>query len=567
MKKRASGILLHVTSLPSKYGIGDFGPEAYKFADFLKRANQTYWQMLPLNYTTPYAAHSPYSCVSAFAGNPLLISPELLCRRGLLTKSDISEEGRGTRHEGRRPSSIPSTSLRTGVHLPSKDVPGLPQASPVRESRPSNLHQHYSFSHGASVDYTRVIAYKKRLFQIAFRRFKDSVKPSDFKLFCAQNSFWLDDFASFVVLRQYFGRRLWNDWPTAVRNRNQKALKSIKGQLQEDIDRQLFLQYIFYQQWSDLKHYCNENGIQIIGDIPIYVTFDSPDVWAYPEIFKLSRAKKPRYVAGVPPDYFSRSGQLWSNPVYNWRRLKDSNYRWWMHRIKHNLDLFDLVRIDHFRGFVAYWQIPAPAPSCPPHRLASVDPGAGEGKTARHGRWAKGPKDDFFNALLKHVPSAHIIAEDLGRITADVREIIHKFGFPCMRVLQFGFDGDANKNPHILHNHIENCVVYTGTHDNNTARGWFSKEAKPEQKKRLFDYLGREVSAKEIHWHLIRLAFSSVAGIAIIPMQDVLGLGEKARMNLPGTIKSNWRWRMQPEQLTAPVAKKLKDLTRIYGRG
>jgi len=498
MKKRASGILLHITSLPSKYGIGDFGPEAYKFADFLRRASQNYWQILPLNYTTPKAAHSPYSCVSAFAGNPLLISPELLCRRGLLTKSDI------------------------------KDVPGLPQAS---------------------VDYTKVTAYKKRLFQIAFRRFKDAVKPPDFKLFCAQNSFWLDDFASFVVLRQHFGRRLWDDWPTAIRDRNKKALKSIKDQLQEDIDRQLFLQYIFYHQWSDLKHYGNENGVQIIGDIPVYVTFDSTDVWSHPEIFKLSRAKRPRYIAGVPPDYFSRSGQLWPNPVYNWQRLKNSNYCWWMHRIKHNLDLFDLVRIDHFRGFVAYWQIPA---NC---------------KTALHGRWAKGPKEDFFNALLKHVTSARIIAEDLGRITADVREIISKFAFPCMRVLQFGFDGDANKNPHILHNHIENCVVYTGTHDNNTIRGWFSKEAKPKQKKRLFNYLGREVSAKEIHWHLIRLAMSSVARIAIIPMQDVLGLGEKARMNCPATAKGNWRWRLQQGQLTATVARKLKDLTRIYGRG
>jgi len=500
---------LHVTSLPSKYGIGDFGPEAYKFADFLRRANQTYWQILPLNYTTPYAAHSPYSCVSAFAGNPLLISPELLCRRGLLTRSDI------------------------------KDAPDLPQAS---------------------VDYIKVTAYKERLFQIAFRRFKDSVKPPDFELFCTQNSFWLDDFASFVVLRQHFGRSAfggWDGWPNAIRDRNKKALKSIKGQLQEDIDRQLFLQYIFYQQWSNLKRYCNQNGIQIIGDIPIYVTFDSTDVWSHSEVFKLSRAKKPRYIAGVPPDYFSRSGQLWGNPVYDWQRLKNSNYCWWMHRIKHNLDLFDLVRIDHFRGFVAYWQIPAPAPSCE---------GKSGGKTARHGKWAKGPKQDFFNALLKHVNSTQIIAEDLGRITADVREIIHKFGFPCMRVLQFGFDGDAKKNPHILHNHIENCVVYTGTHDNNTIRGWFSKEAKPKQKKRLFDYLGREVSANQIHWNLIRLAMSSVARIAIIPMQDILGLGEKARMNRPATAKGNWRWRLRPGQITATVAKKLKDLTKIYGR-
>jgi len=501
MKKRASGILLHITSLPSKYGIGDFGPEAYKFADFLKRTNQNYWQILPLNYTIPYAAHSPYSCISAFAGNPLLISPQFLYHRGLLTKSD-----------------------------PPWRVPGLPQAS---------------------VDFAKVTAYKRRLFQIAFQRFRDSVKPPDFELFCAQNSFWLDDFASFVVFQRHFGRSAfggWNEWPTAIRDRNKKALKSIKGQLQQEIDREFFLQYIFYQQWSNLKCYCNQNGIQIIGDIPIYVTFDSADVWSYPEIFKLSRTKKPRYVAGVPPDYFSRSGQLWGNPVYDWQRLKDSNYSWWMHRIKHNLSLFDLVRIDHFLGFVAYWQVPA------------------NHKTARHGKWAKGPKEDFLNALLKHVTSTRIIAEDLGRVTAETRDLIGKFGFACMRVLQFGFDGDAKKNPHILHNHIENCVVYTGTHDNNTIRGWFGKEAEPEQKKRLFNYLGRKVSAKEIHWLMIRLAMSSVARIAIIPMQDVLGLGREARMNRPATVRGNWRWRLRPGQITTAVAHKLGDLTRLYGR-
>jgi len=496
MKKRASGILLHITSLPSKYGIGDLGPEAYKFADFLKKANQTYWQILPLNYTTPRTAHSPYSCLSAFAGNPLLISPELLYRGNLLKKSDI------------------------------KDVPDFLRIG---------------------VDYARVTAYKKKLLQIAFERKRCAVKPPDFEMFIAQNSFWLDDFASFVVLQRHFGR--WNNWPADIRDRNKKALKAIKGQLREEIDQQFFLQYVFYQQWLDLKRYCNQNGIQIIGDIPIYVTFDSADVWSHPEIFKLSRARKPRYVAGVPPDYFSQSGQLWGNPVYDWQRLKDSDYSWWIHRIKHNLHLFDLVRIDHFRGFVAYWQIPA------------------NYKTAIHGKWTEGPKEDFFNVLFRHIPSAPIIAEDLGYINADVRQIVSKFAFPCMRVLQFGFDGDAGKNLHILHNHIENCVVYTGTHDNNTAKGWFSKEAKPEQKRRLFAYLGHKVSAKEVHWQLIRLAMSSMARIAIIPMQDVLGLGQEARMNRPATTKGNWRWRLRPGQITTAVASKLGELTQIYGRG
>jgi len=500
MKKRASGILLHITSLPSKYGIGDFGPEAYWFAAFLKRAHQSYWQMLPLNHTTVKTAHSPYNCLSAFAGSPLLISPELLYRRGLLTKSEI------------------------------KDVPALPPDS---------------------VDYTKIGAYKKKLFHIAFERFRDSVKPSDFELFYAENSFWLDDFATFVVLRHHFGGSAkggWSDWPRQLRDKNEKALKAVTGRLKQDMNRQVFLQYIFYKQWFALKKYCNENRIQIIGDIPIYVTFDSADVWAHPQIFKLTRYKKPCYIAGVPPDYFSRTGQLWGNPVYDWQQLKRDGYRWWMDRIKHNLCLFDLVRIDHFRGFVTYWEIPAGH------------------KTALRGKWAEGPKDDFFNVLLRHITFAPIIAEDLGYITADVREMINKFGFPCMRVLQFAFDGDFSNNPHLPHHHIENCVVYTGTHDNNTVRGWFAEEAKPEKKRRLFDYLGRRIAAREIHWALVRLAMNSVAKIAVIPMQDILGLDGQARMNCPASTKGNWRWRLRPGQVTASLTKKLKHLTQIYGR-
>ncbi len=497
VEKRASGMLLHISSLPSKYGIGDFGPQAYRFADFLKRAKQSYWQILPLNHTTPKTAHSPYNCFSAFAVNPLFISPELLYRRNFLIKSDIT------------------------------DAPALPQAN---------------------VDYTRVESYKKKLFHIAYERFRDSVESSDFELFRAQNSSWLNDFAAFAALRHHFGGRLWSDWPRRIRDRNEKALKAMTSQLAEDINRQVFLQYIVYQQWFALKKYCNENGIQIIGDVPIYVALDSTDVWSHPQIFKLSRYKKPRYIAGVPPDYFSRTGQLWGNPVYDWQRLKHDGYRWWIDRIRHNLRLFDLVRIDHFRSFVAYWQVPAGH------------------KTALHGKWIQGPKDDFFNELLRHITFAPIIAEDLGYITADVREMIGKFGFPCMKVLQFAFDGDFSSNPHILHNHTENCVVYTGTHDNNTARGWFSKEATSGQKRSLFDYLGHRIPANQIHWALARLAMSSVGKIAVIPMQDVLGLGAEARMNRPALSKGNWKWRLRPKQLTPALTKKLRDLSCLYGR-
>jgi 4-alpha-glucanotransferase len=493
MKQRASGVLLHITSLPSKYGIGDLGPEAYNFADFLIKAKQRCWQVLPLNSTDC----SPYNGTSAFAGNTLALSPELLYRQGLLTRKEI-------------------------------------QAAPVfPETR---------------VNYRLVVSHKTKLLKTVFERFKRTAKKSDYESFCSGNRDWLEDFAMFSALRRHFHHRLWRDWPTEIRDRKKHALKSIKAQLIGHIDREKFLQYMFFRQWHSLKRYCNRRGIKIIGDIPIYLACESADVWAHPEIFKLTNTKKPRVVAGVPPDSFSRTGQLWGNPVYNWQVLKNSGYLWWVQRLKHQLSLFDIIRIDHFRGFIAYWQVPA------------------SHKTAKNGKWVDGPKEDFLKVLFKYFPSKPFIVEDLGYITEDVAEVVEKFQLPCMRLLLSAFDGDLTTNPHCPHNHVKNSVIYTGTHDSNTIKGWFEKEAGPEVKRRLFDYLGRRVPAGRVHWELIRLAMSSVANLVIIPMQDILGLDEQARMNRPGTVKSNWSWRLGPKKVTPSIIEKLARLTEIFGR-
>ncbi len=508
LSKRASGILLHITSLDSKFGIGDFGPSAFRFADFLKRAGQSYWQILPLNDTGAQTGYSPYNCISAFAGNPLLISPEFLYRDGLLAKNEL------------------------------KDAPAF---EPGR------------------VDYKKVSLYKSKLLDLATKKFVANPAPvsvfdrrhgggAKYLDFVRENKFWLDDFAVFIALKRRFGRRRWSQWPRELRDRKVQALKSVKEQLSDDIKRQYIIQYIFYKQYWQLKSYCRNLGIKIIGDMPIYAAYDSADVWANPEYFKLTRAKEPRFISGVPPDYFSRTGQLWGNPVYNWKKLKETNFAWWMERIKHNLRLYDLVRIDHFRGFIAYWQVPAG------HKVAIC------------GRWVKAPKDEFFSALFKRFPDAPIFAEDLGIISADVREVITRFGFPCMRVLQFGFGPAPAKNPHYPLNHIENCIVYTGTHDNDTTRGWFENEATTEQRRRLFDYLGYKVSDKNVHWEMIRLVLGSAAKLAVIAMQDCLGLGSQARMNHPAKKKGNWLWRMRQNQISSALAGKLKKMVKIHKR-
>jgi 4-alpha-glucanotransferase len=398
------------------------------------------------------------------------------------------------------------------------------------------------------VDYKTAAAYKSKLFGAAFKRFRQARSPDDFAAFRQAHDGWLEPFVTFVALRRHLKGRTWGDWPVRLRDRQERELVSVKAGLEDALERERFLQYIFYRQYLSLKRYCNDQGIQIAGDIPVYVAYDCADVWAHPDLFKLNRERKPRFVAGVPPDYFSRTGQLWGNPVYDWQYLEQTQFDWWMRRLKHNLLLFDFVRIDHFRGFVAYWEVPA------------------SHKTAIKGRWVQTPREAFFRELFRQIPFAPIFAEDLGYITADVREAVAKYDFPCMRVLHFAFDGDPVHNPHMPHNHVENSIVYTGTHDNNTTRGWFAEETKGPRRKRLLRYLGRKVSADEISWELMRLAMASVARLAVVPMQDVLGLGAEARMNFPAKSKGNWLWRMGPGQANARLAGKLREMAETYGR-
>lgn len=497
MEKKGSGILLHISSLPSAFGIGDLGKGAFKFVDFLYKTRQRYWQILPLNPTSLINCNSPYSSMSAFASNAILINPEILVEEKLLTEKDI---------------------------------------------RPS-----FEFS-SSSVDYPAVHEFKDMILNIAFKCFRNKKKRSEYEKFCLDNAYWLEDFAMFVVFKENFDGKIWSQWPEDIRDRDKNTLSNLRSKLRDEIDREKFLQYIFFKQWHALKNHANEKGIQIIGDIPIYVTYDSVDVWRNPEIFKLNKDKTLEYVAGVPPDYFSKTGQLWGNPVYNWDILKKQKYNWWVKRIEHNLRLFDWIRIDHFRGFVDFWQV-----------------GSGE-STAINGQWQKAPAKDFFRILLKRFPNLPIIAEDLGIITDEVREVMKFFGLPGMKILLFAFGEDLKKHPYLPHNYTENCVVYTGTHDNNTVRGWFEYEAKEDDKKRLFEYIGHEVCNDNIHWELIELAMKSIANKVIFPLQDILGLGQDNRMNLPGIATGNWQWRFSFDQISKQITDKLSQMTQECSR-
>jgi 4-alpha-glucanotransferase len=495
LNRRGGGILLHITSLPSAYGIGDLGPWAYRFVDFLADSRLSYWQILPINPIDPELG-SPYNSSSTFAGNTLFISPELLCRDGFLSE---------------------------------KDLP-----------KPNFLQRR--------VEYKRVGSYKEELFHKAYEHFKENKNPPEYEIFCKENYDWVEDFALYEALKEYFEEKDWSKWSPDIRDRDPRVLQSLKKKLREKIEMGKFLQYIFFKQWRELKGYCNERGVETIGDVPIYVDYKSVDVWTNPEIFKLDRNKQPMAVSGVPPDYFSATGQRWGNPVYRWDVLKRNGYKWWMKRMGHNFKLFDFVRIDHFRGLVAYWEIPA------------------NEKTAVKGKWVTIDSINFFDTLLKHFPFLPVIAEDLGVITPDVREIVARYDFPGMKLLIFAFGEDLPTNPYAPHNHIKNCIVYTGTHDNNTIRGWFKDEATAHEKARLFQYLGRKMNEKEVHWEFIRLAMMSVANTVILPMQDVLGLGKEARMNRPATSKGNWTWRLKENELTHELSQKLLKISKTYGR-
>jgi len=497
MDKRGNGILLAVTSLPSNYGIGDLGPAAYEFSDFLCRAKQRYWQILPLNPTDLQHGNSPYHSNSAFAFNPLLISPDFLARDGWIGREDLDH----------------------------------PTLFPVDR-----------------VNYHEVTDFKNRIFDRAYSKFKHMERAGGFDLFCRENAVWLDNFSLFVVLKAHFKGQAWFHWPSEFCNRDQTALAWVANEFNDEIQKVCFTQYLLFQQWWSLKEYCNNKGIQVFGDIPIYVVHDSADVWSHPELFNLDHAKMPLTVAGVPPDYFSDTGQLWGNPVYRWDLLKERDFDWWIERIRHNLKLYDLIRIDHFRGFVAYWEVPA-----------------GE-KNAINGRWVNAPVYDFFHRIAAEFPDLPIIAEDLGVITPDVVEVMRRFKFPGMKILVFAFGDDLPSNPYAPHNLEKNCLIYTGTHDNNTARGWFEKETTPEMRNRLSCYIGREVTAERIGRDLVRLAMMSVADVSIFPLQDFLGLGEEARMNRPATQSGNWKWRLDKELLSPSITEDLRKMTEIFGR-
>jgi 4-alpha-glucanotransferase len=498
MNIRSSGILLHPTCLPTAFGIGDLGPAAYRFVDFLAASGQSLWQILPLTPTDPKHNNSPYHSTSALAGNPLLISPELLVKEGLLAESDLA------------------------------DGPDQP---------------------GNCIDFEAVGAYKQQLFDIACDRFQQKTgAKTSFERFCARQDFWLDEYALFAALKDHFAGRPWIEWPLEIRQRHRDELQAMRQELQHAVHREKFLQYIFFRQWMRLKDYCRQKEIKIFGDIPIYVHYGSVDVWCHPGLFKLDENLKPYVVSGVPPDYFSQTGQLWGHPLYRWDALQSSGYHWWIQRLQHNLQLCDLVRIDHFRGLVAYWEVPA------------------QEKTAVNGQWVTAPVDDFFHHLIRKFACLPIIAEDLGTISADVRETMQRYRLPGMRLLLFAFGEDFPNGAFLPHNHVKNCLVYTGTHDNNTVRGWFEAEATPESLANLMDYLGGKVPADRLHWELIRLAMMSVADTAIIPMQDLLGLGEEARMNNPAKLEGNWNWRLTENPVTSELTSRLREMTRIYGR-
>ncbi|MBW8015029.1 MAG: 4-alpha-glucanotransferase [Planctomycetes bacterium] len=489
--KRSSGILLHISSLASGFGVGDLGPAAFAFADFLARTGQRYWQVLPVNPPTVNSLHCPYSAVSAFAGDPLFISPKLLHRSGLLTKQDIT------------------------------DVPNFPSGR---------------------VDYTRADSFKRRLLKRAYKAFK-AKKDSAFEAFCDDHSAWLDDFSLFMVLRDKFQTGFWNQWPKGLACRDGEALAAAEKEFASEIVERKFYQYIFFKQWHSLKAHCNKRGVKIIGDIPIYVAFDSADVWANQSIFKLSKSGKPLFVTGTPPDGFCKTGQLWGNPVYDWKALKKADFKWWIDRIGHNLAMCDLVRIDHFRGLIAFWQVPA------------------GNKTAKNGRWVRTPKDSFLDRVFKEFSRDSMIVEDLGVITPAVRRAVDKYGLYGMKILQWAGVGKAGTNEHDLKNHIKRCVAYTGTHDNNTLMGWLEDEAGDLQKKHLLKAAHAKAGDTDIHFKLIEYLLTSRANLTIIPIQDILALGSDCRMNTPSTIDGNWQWQMIPRQIKPSISRRLKIIT------
>ncbi|RNC70979.1 MAG: 4-alpha-glucanotransferase [Desulfuromonadales bacterium] len=489
--RRKSGILLHPTSLPGPGGIGSLGRACRHFIDFLEAAGQSLWQVLPLG---PAAyGNSPYSCYSAFAGNPLLIDLAALMEEGDLERADAVSDG------------------------------------------PTNR-----------VDFAHVEGYKLPLLRGAAARFHghgDLARKEEFWHFCDTTP-WLHDYALFMTLKEHFGGKSWNAWPREIARREPAALEKYSVRLGVEIGEQKYIQWQFFRQWHRIREYANVKGIGIVGDIPIFVAFDSADVWANPHLFLLDEKEKPTVVAGVPPDYFSKTGQRWGNPLYDWDAAMAEGFRWWIERFRSSFSLYDTIRVDHFRGFDACWEVPA------------------KEKTAVNGRWVKGPGTALFDAVIGALGELPIIAEDLGVITPDVEALRDRYRFPGMKILHFAFDSGAG-NPYLPHNYTRDCVVYTGTHDNDTTLGWYQSLTQ-SQRKNVLAYTA--TSGKEITWELMRVALASVADLAIFPLQDLLGLDGSARMNLPGTPNGNWSWRFPEDLLSDALAERLLDLTVLYGR-
>jgi 4-alpha-glucanotransferase len=496
--ERSAGILLHPTSLPGKFGIGDLGSEAYRFVDFLVEAGQKLWQVFPLG-PTGYG-DSPYQCFSAFAGNPLLISPEILIEEGLLLEETLSD---------------------------------IPESDALK------------------IDYGKVIEYKKLLFKKAYFTFKTLPDRfiTEFKAFCNEQKEWLEDFSLFMACKDFHGGSVWSSWERGLIHRDKQTLDEWKKKLSDDIQYHKFIQFNFFRQWKALRKYANEKGIKIIGDMPIFIAYDSSDLWANKELFTVDEEGKLTFVAGVPPDYFSATGQLWGNPLYKWDIMEKDDFLWWRKRFSSLFGLVDIVRIDHFRGFEAYWKI------------------SGDAKTAQTGKWVKAPGEKLFRSLKKNLGELPILAEDLGVITPPVEKLRDEFGFPGMKVLQFAF-GSKMETKFLPHNYIPNCVVYTGTHDNDTTKAYFDKEKLNSGKTDIYEHAQKYLNyfGDDILSELIRTAYASVAVFVIIPMQDILNLGGEARMNFPSTTGGNWTWRFTWDQIDENLAKHYYGLTQLYER-
>ncbi len=489
--KRSSGILLHPTSLPGPFGIGDLGPEAFRWIDFLDETGTGLWQVLPLG-PTGYA-DSPYQCFSALAGNPYLISPELLLDDGLLSKEE--------------------------------------------------LQSHPDFS-TEKVDYGRVIPWKTDLLKKAYQNYKSSGRLADeFASFQEKNNFWLEDFALFMAMKQAHQLRPWVEWPEALRDRQSQAISAFRDTNRGGIiEQHAFDQFLFFRQWTSVREYANQKKIQIIGDVPIYVAHDSSDVWSHPELYQLDDQGQPIVVAGVPPDYYSNTGQLWGNPIYKWHLHTKNSFDWWKQRMEMVLSQVDIIRLDHFRGFAGYWEVPATE------------------TTAVNGRWMPGPGDTIFNQLRDHIGELPLIAEDLGHITPDVIALREQFNLPGMKIFQFGLES-GNDDPFVPHNYEENCVAYTGTHDNDTSAGWYQK-ANPEHQNfaRAYLNLGENPTNLGFTRTMINVLWKSAAVFTIAPLQDIFGLGTDARMNYPGTTSGNWQWRFNSSMITNEIKEWLQSV-------